>query len=229
MTRERTKSIAFVLYPGTSPLDLVGPLTVLRDLKLGTPYRSVVVSARVKEIASDTPLGLVPARTFEDLPRPFALFVPGGAGAGEAVRDGALVSYVRTAAATAEIVGSVGNGSLVLGAAGLLAGRRVAAHWAYADALEAYGARYATDRWVEDGKFLTAAGSAAGIDAMLHLTARLRSASAARLAQLWMEYDPQPPFGRPDPSDRDAGLRGAILARRAPAAAPAGGIGHGAT
>jgi transcriptional regulator GlxA family with amidase domain len=228
MARDRTKSIAFVLYPGTSPLDLVGPLTVLRDLKLGTPYRSVVVSARVEEVASDTPLGLVPVRTFEDLPRPFALFVPGGAGAVDAARDSALVAYVRSAAVTAEIVGSIGNGSLVLGAAGLLAGRRVAAHWAYADALEADGAMYVAERWVEDGNLLTAAGSAAGIDAMLHLTARLRSTSAARLAQLWMEYDPQPPFGRPDSSDRDAALRAAVLARRAPSTPTGGGTGHGA-
>ena len=127
----KQKLIAFVAYPGVSPLDLVGPLTVLRDLKLGTPYRTVVVAADTSMLASDTPMGIVPARSFADVPNPFAVFVPGGGPAAvEAMRNEAVLEYVRMVGANAQIVGSTGNGALVLGAAGLLRGRRVASHWA---------------------------------------------------------------------------------------------------
>jgi transcriptional regulator GlxA family with amidase domain len=192
---------AFTVYPGVTPLDLIGPMTVLRDLRFGSPYRTVTVGSRRELTSTDTPLGLVPAATLADVPAPFALFVPGG---GEATRtatqDKVLVAYVRTAAETASVVGSTGNGALILAAAGLLEGRRVAVHWAYADPLRRLGAHVTTDRWTRDGKFVTAAGGTAGVDAMLQLAADLTKPARARLAQLAMEYDPQPPFGRPDMS-----------------------------
>jgi transcriptional regulator GlxA family with amidase domain len=195
-TRRREKQLlAFPVYPGVTPLDLVGPLTVLRNLT-GTAYRTVVVAERTNRMATDTALGLVPAASFADVPAPYAVIIPGGGPATvAAMADEALVGYVRTAAATAQLVGATGNGALILAAAGLLTGRRAAAHWAYAEQLERSGATWASERWVEDGRFLTAAGGAAGIDAMLHLLARLKNRSAAGLAQLFMEYDPEPPFG----------------------------------
>src|SRR5262245_65085258 len=98
------------------------------------------------------------------------------------MRDEALLAYVRKAAAMAEVVGSTGNGALVLAAAGLLQGRRAAVHWAYRDLLGSLGATPATEMWVEDGKFLTAAGGTAGIDAMLHLVARGKGEAGSRLA-----------------------------------------------
>jgi transcriptional regulator GlxA family with amidase domain len=208
--------IAFVAYPGMTPLDIVGPLTVLRDLRVGTNYRTVVVGERADAMPTGTPLGVVPARTFAEVASPYAVFVPGGGAATvEALQDEALVSYVRTAAASAEIVGAIGNGALVLGAAGLLDGRRATTHWAYADLLQAHGATYVREPWVEDGRLLTAAGGTAGVDAMLYLTAKLRNTSAARLAQLWMEYDPQPPFGRPQAVTPDTELGGLVRARPA--------------
>jgi transcriptional regulator GlxA family with amidase domain len=226
MARKDRKLIAFATYPGIAPLELVGPLTVLRDLRIGTPFRSIVVGESVTPLATDTPLGVVPQTTFSDVPAPFALFVPGGGTAAEAAMGNErLIDWVRRAAATATIVGSTGNGALILGAAGLLERRRVAAHWAWADLLAAFGATYVADRWVEDGRFLTAAGGTAGIDAMLHLTARLRSESAARVAQLWMEYDPQPPFGRPPTATYDGDLGRQLRARR-PDVPRNGGMSH---
>lgn len=190
-----TKLIAFVLYPGVSPLDVVGPLTVLRDLKVGSPYRTVVVGQRIEPVPTDTALRMLPAATFADVPAPFGVIVPGGGEATlEAIKDESLIAWVRSAALGAQVVGSTGNGALVLAAAGLLNGRRAATHWAYAQVLETLGATYVREMWLEDGKFLTAAGGTAGLDAMLHLTARLKSKSRARLAQLALEYDPQPPF-----------------------------------
>ncbi len=200
------KLLAFPVYPGVTPLDLVGPLTVLRNL-YGTPYRTVVVGERREQLDTDTALRVLPAATFAEVPQPFAVVVPGGGAATvAAMQDQALVGYVRSAAATAELVGATGNGALLLAAAGLLEGRRAAIHWAYAELLESLGATYARERWVEDGKFLTSAGGSAGIDMMLALLARWKSRSGAQLAQLFMEYDPEPPFGPLDPAGGDAEL-----------------------
>ena len=213
--RRQKKLLAFPVYPGVTPLELVGPLTVLRNLT-GTAYRTVVVGERTDQLATDTAMNLVPAATFADVPAPHAVIVPGGGPATiAAMTDEALLGYVRSAAKTAQLVGATGNGALILAAAGLLTGRRAATHWAYAEQLQSHGATWSRDRWVEDGRFLTAAGGAAGIDMMLALLARLRSRSAAGLAQLFMEYDPEPPFGRPDPAGADAELV-ALLRRPRP-------------
>jgi transcriptional regulator GlxA family with amidase domain len=211
MAGKEKKLFAFTLYPGVTPLDLVGPLTVLRDLGPRWPFRTVVVGERIAPMDTDTPLLMVPAKAFREVPDPFAVVVPGGGAATiRAMKDEALLAYVRSAAAKAEVVGSTGNGALILAAAGLLAGRRAAIHWAYGDLLESLGATHARERWVEDGKFLTAAGGSAGIDMMLSLVARLKSESSAKLAQLATEYDPQPPFGGIDWSSADGDLAGVL-------------------
>ena len=194
--RSQKRLLAFTLYPGVTPLDLVGPLTVLRTLGPGWPFRTVVVGERIAAMDTDTPLQIIPAATFDEVPHPFAVIVPGGGPAAvEAMHNEPLLAYVRAAAETAEVVGSTGNGALILAAAGLLHGRQAAIHWAYGEQLEGAGARYVRDRWLDRGKFLTAAGGTAGIDLMLHLVARFKNESSAMLAQLTTEYDPQPPFG----------------------------------
>jgi transcriptional regulator GlxA family with amidase domain len=191
------KTIAFVLYPGLTPLDLVGPLQVMSTLALIDPsFRTTVVAERIDLMPSDTPLGLAPERVFDDEPDPFALVVPGGgAPTIRALANDAILDYVRSAAQSAEIVTSVCTGALILAAAGLLEGRQATTHWAYAGMLERLGATYVRQRWVEDGKHITSAGVSAGIDMALHLTERLTSADLARLVQLAIEYDPQPPGG----------------------------------
>jgi transcriptional regulator GlxA family with amidase domain len=207
------KTVAFALYPGVTPLDLIGPLTPLRKVGPGWPFQTVVVGERVDAMESDTPLRMVPAAMFADEASPFAVIVPGGGAATiRAMENQALLAYVRRAAQTAQVVGSTGNGALVLAAAGLLTGRRAAIHWAYRELLESLGAVPAHEMWVEDGKLLTAAGGTAGIDAMLHLVARFAGASRSKLAQLGTEYDPAPPFGgidRSNPDRRVAELIGA--------------------
>jgi transcriptional regulator GlxA family with amidase domain len=106
----------------------------------------------------------------------------------------------------AELVGATGNGALVLAAAGLIEGRRAAVHWAYRGDLERLGATSADGAWVVDGRFWTAAGGAAGIDMSLALLAHLTGERGARLAQLFIEYDPEPPFGGIDRTDTDEEL-----------------------
>ena len=190
------KTVAFTLYPGVTPLDLVGPLTVLRPAGLGWPFQTVVVGERLEAMPSDTPLQMVPTQTFAEVPSPFAVIVPGGGAATvRAALDEALLAYVRSAAQTAAVVGSTGNGALVLAAAGLLDGRRAAIHWSYAEQLERLGAIPSRDRWLHDSNVLTAAGGSAGIDAMLHLVSQYQGIAGATMAQVATEYDPDPPFG----------------------------------
>jgi transcriptional regulator GlxA family with amidase domain len=211
VARDQKKLIAFVLYPGMDALDLAGALTVLRDLKPRSPIRTVVVGASTNPVATNTPLRYEAAATFADVPEPFALFVPGGGPAAlEATKDEALLAYVRGAAAKAEVIGSFGNGALILAAAGVLDDRPVAVHWAWREELERLGARASWEMWVDDGRQLTAAGGSSGMDLMLAFNARLKSRADALFAQLAMEYDPEPPFGplqrTPDP-DLEAVVR----------------------
>ena len=190
--------IAFPVHPGVTPLDLIGPLTVLKTPGIGgARYRTVVVGERAEQLATDTPLQLVPAATFAEVPDPWAVIVPGGGAATSAAagHDG-LLSFVRSAAVGAEIVGSTGNGALVLAAADLLRGERAAGHWAFREPLEELGAIPATERWLADGRLHTAAGGTAGMDMALPLLARPRGQAVARPGQLPAAYDPYPPFGQ---------------------------------
>jgi transcriptional regulator GlxA family with amidase domain len=191
------KHIAFVLYPGLTLLDMVGPLQTL--VGLPAPYRATVVGARIEAMPSDTPLRVTPDATFEEVPHPFAIIVPGGtAGTIRAMADPDIQSYLRTASETAEVVGSVCTGAMVLAAAGLLEGRQATTHWAFAEQLNRLGATYQRKRWVEDGKFITAAGVSAGIDMALQLAGRLAGQEYAQRIQAVIEYDPEPPFGPMD-------------------------------
>lgn len=197
MTRSDPKTVAFVLYPGLSPLDIVGPLQAFGYLSLSSSeFRPVAVAESVGPLETDLPVKLVPSATFDSEPSPYALVVAGGTGPTlKAMADDNLLNYVRTAAAGAEIVASVCTGSMILAAAGLLEGRRATTHWTFHRLLEKMGAVYVPNRWVEDGKYLSSAGVTAGIDMALYLTARFVGEEVARQVQLLLEYDPEPPFG----------------------------------
>jgi transcriptional regulator GlxA family with amidase domain len=159
-----------------------------------------MVAARQEPRATDTPLRVAPQSTFAATPHPAALLVPGGSlmSAIRAMGDEELLAYVRATAETAELVASVGAGALILASAGLLTGKRATTHRAYLRLLEFLGATYIQERWVEDGKYITAGGASGGIDLALHLVAGRKGERTARHVQLWIEYDPQPPFGAID-------------------------------
>jgi transcriptional regulator GlxA family with amidase domain len=160
-------------------------------------YRSVVVGAGVGAVPTDTPMAIIPQKTFGDVPRPAGLVViGGGADTLPALDNAELVDYVRRTGETAEWVVSTSTGSLLLAAAGLLDGRAATTHWAYADRLEAYGARYQRRGWVTDDKFSTGAGVSGAIDMAIGLGAKLTDQANAQLRQLTIEYDPSPPSGR---------------------------------
>ncbi|WP_051116388.1 DJ-1/PfpI family protein [Amycolatopsis nigrescens] len=202
-TSTETKTIAAVLFPGMTPVDLVGPLTALGMLEWLMPqYKVKVVAERMDAYQTDIPLRITPSHTFAQVPSPDVLLVPGGATpAFRAMADETLLDYLRGAAAQAEIITSVCSGSLLLGAAGLLKGREATTHWTVLDLLPEFGATPVRRRWVRDGDLLTAAGASAGIDMALHLVSMLEGDEVARLAQFGAEYDPEPPLG---PLDWDA-------------------------
>ena len=204
-----TKQIAIVLYPGLTPLDLVGPLQGLSAIPRVDPsYEVMVVGETLDPVLSDSIISLAPSHTFDDATEPFAIVVPGGgdptlAAAGHKP----LVDYVAEAGAHAEIVMSVCTGAIILTTAGLLRGRRATTHWAYTDVLENLGVEVVRARWVEDDKFLTTAGVSAGIDGGIHLVARLLGDDVAKLTQLGMQYEPEPPLG---PIDWDPAIIEAV-------------------
>jgi transcriptional regulator GlxA family with amidase domain len=197
------KTIAFVLYPGLTPLDLIGPLQVMSGLEVveavfgaQTRHHVVVVAENLDPVPTDTPARIAATSTLDEVPEPDIVVVPGGgAPTLRQLANPTLLDYLRKADRSAEMVISVCTGSLLLAGAGLLEGRRVTTHWAYHRFLENLGATYVPQRWVEDGKYLTGAGVSAGIDTALHLAARLTNDTFARTVQLAIEYDPHPPHG----------------------------------
>jgi len=207
------KDIAFVLYPGFTVLDMVGPLQVLGALPAFAPeYRVVVLGESKSPVPTDTPLGVMASHTFDEVPAPYAVFLPGGTVPTiTAMADEQLLGRVRAMAEHAEIIGSVCTGSLILGAAGLLEGRRATTHWMCRDLLAKFGATPVAQRWVRDGKVLTGAGVSAGIDLALHLVQELAGEEIARQVQLMIEYDPQPPLGAIDWAVVDIAARRPLL------------------
>lgn len=193
------KTIAFVLYPGLTVLDLTGPLQVLSALSALAPeFRTTVVAERVEPTDTDIPgaMKVMPNTTFDAASEPFAFIVPGGiAPTLRAMNNEAIRNYVRSSAETAEVVGAVCTGSLILAAVGLLKGRQATTHWAFSGVLEELGATYVRRRWIEDGKFICSAGVSAGIDMALQLAARLTDVQTAQEVQNRLAYDPHPPFG----------------------------------
>jgi transcriptional regulator GlxA family with amidase domain len=215
MATQEPKTIAFVLYPGITLLDMVGPLQVFSVLQgFNDQYRPVVVAERLEPMATDTPLTVTADKTFDDVPDPTVILVPGGgAPTIKAMGDPAVRDYLRRVAETAPVVGSVCTGAMILAAAGLLDGRNATTHWSHHKLLERLGATYLPERWVEDGKFITSAGVSAGIDMALALVARLTDEPTARMVQLWIEYDPQPPFGGIDWGQVDRDMAEPVVAQ----------------
>jgi transcriptional regulator GlxA family with amidase domain len=195
--QDKQKTIAFVLYPGLTVFDLTGPLQVLTVLGTVAPqYRTVIVGERVEPTDTDIRVKMIPTHAFDEVPHPSVLLVPGGGVPTlRAMRNEPIRNYVRSAAETAEVAGSVCTGALILGSVGLLEGRQATTHWAFYKVLEEFGAKYIRRRWVEDGKFICSAGVSAGIDMALQLAARLTDEQTSREVQYRLGYDPEPPFG----------------------------------
>nr|CRL68611.1 isonitrile hydratase [Mycolicibacterium komanii] len=189
-------------FPGLTMLDLIGPYETLRQ------HTDVhLLGSTTEEFFSDSG---APFRATELLSEAAdhydVVFVPGGNGTADAMRDPQIIDFLATRGPRARYVTSVCTGSLVLGAAGLLAGYRATTHWSMLDALPFFGAIPAGERVVIDRNRITGGGVTAGIDFGLMLLAELFDEETARYAQLLLEYDPAPPFdgGSPRSASRDA-------------------------
>lgn len=194
--QQETKTIAFLIYPGLTLLDLVGPLGVLQKFcEFHPEYRTVVVAERKGRVESDNGITVIPDAAFEEVPHPYAIFVPGGSTPTlQAMTNPAIRAYLTQAAQTAVFIGSVCTGALILAAVGQLQGKSATTHWAYRNVLESFGVPYQRKRWMENGKIITSAGVSAGVDMGLFFVSRLAGEDTAKNIQLWIDYDPQPPF-----------------------------------
>ncbi|WP_424360198.1 DJ-1/PfpI family protein [Methylocystis parvus] len=201
MGKER---IAFLIYPGFTALDMVGPQYMLANL-MGAKID--IVAKSLDPIRSDTGLVFTPSLRFEDAKLDFdILCVPGGSqGTLAAMRDDATIAFIRDAGRKAKFVTSVCTGSMLLGAAGLLDGYRATSHWVTKPLLPIFGATPAKGRFVQDRNRITAEGVTAGLDFALSLVAQLRDEKYAQGVQLLAQYAPDPPFhaGEPDTAPKD--------------------------
>ena len=203
--------IAIGLYPRFTALDAIGPYQVLTNL----PDAQVVIVAERKGVLADDN-GLLRfdiEHTFEDVPSPDVLLVPGGMITRRIAADkGPIVDWIRQAHATTTWTTSVCTGSLLLGAAGVLEGKHATTHWLSYDHLASYGATPTEQRVVIDGKVITGAGVSAGIDMALVLAERLAGTEVAQAIQLGIEYDPQPHLDSGAPSKAPADIKDLVSA-----------------
>jgi transcriptional regulator GlxA family with amidase domain len=209
MTQTTTK-VAILIFDGLTALDAIGPYDVLRHVP---GWEVTFVSKEAGEIRTEddglgllADVGLAEAGDFD------VLLVPGGSGTRPLTTDAEVLDWVRAVDRGTRRTTSVCTGALVLGAAGLLEGRPATTYWQNLEDLRAFGAEPVASRWVEDGKYITAAGVSAGIDMALHLVATDVAPEMSQAVQLGIEYDPAPPFDTGSPAKAPAAIVDAVRA-----------------
>ena len=189
--------IAILVFEKITALDAIGPYEVLARLP---DTELTFVGLEAGPIRTDTGrLGLQVDAALEDVPEPGVVLVPGGEGNRPLMSDERVLEWLRHAHEHTTWTTSVCTGALVLGAAGILEGKRATTYWPYRDSLAEFGADPVAERVVEDGKVITAAGVSAGIDMALTLVGRMFDENVAKAVQLGIEYDPDPPFDSGSP------------------------------
>lgn len=212
-SQQPAPDFAMLVHPKMIMIDLVGPLSVF-NLTGGKIH---LVGKDRSPVPTEVGIPVTPTTTFAECPRDVdVLFVPGGLdGTIAALDDNETVAFLREMGRKARYVTGVCTGTLLLGAAGLLQGKRATGHWYIRDLLPLFGAVRSDDRVVMDGNVVTGGGATAGLDFGLALGARLLGEDWARRVQLVLEYDPQPPFDSGSPSKAGQALTGEVLNRRA--------------
>jgi len=199
--------VAIVVYPGFTGLDALGPYEVFQALP-GCELR--FVWKEVGPVVADSGVLVIGAtHTFDETPRPDVVLVPGSSlRTSTMMADREVIAWLRAVHETTRLTTSVCSGALILAAAGLLRGRSATSHWAAMPLLPSFGVDpRPSDRTVRDGKLWTAAGVSAGIDLALSIAAEITDEETARVTQLLIEYDPQPPFDAGHMSKASAPVR----------------------
>jgi transcriptional regulator GlxA family with amidase domain len=188
--------VAILVFDKLAVQDVVGPYEVMRNVP---DWEVELVAKERGEKRAEGGFGLLADRAIDEVDAADVVLVPGGAGNRPLLGDEQVLEWLRAIDKTTRWTTSVCTGSLVLGAAGLLEGKRATGNWLYLEPLREYGAEPIGGRWVEDGKVVTAAGVTAGIDMALHLVATDVGPEVAQAVQLGIEYDPDPPFDSGSP------------------------------
>jgi cyclohexyl-isocyanide hydratase len=205
-------NVGFLVFPKITQLDMTGPYEVFRSL----PDARVRIVARTMEpIVAEGGLRFLPDVTMAECGQLDVICVPGGAGINALLEDDEALAFLRQQALGARYVTSVCTGALVLGAAGLLRGRKATTHWASHDLLASFGAFPTDARVVRDGNVFTGGGVTAGIDFALILIAEIAGVDVAQRIQLMIEYAPAPPFDAGTPARAPAEIVGAARERGA--------------
>jgi len=205
--------IGLLLFPRMTQLDLTGPFEVFAKM----PGAAVLLLWKTLEpVEAETGLRMLPHATLRDCPPLDLVCVPGGPGVSALMEDAEVLAWLRGQAQTARYITSVCTGSLVLGAAGLLRGKRATSHWASRDLLAKFGAIPTPGRVVRDGNLFTGGGVTAGIDFALTAVAEMAGLKTAQEIQLQIEYAPDPPFDAGAPETAPPDVVAAVRARGLP-------------
>ncbi|WP_424814478.1 DJ-1/PfpI family protein [Roseococcus sp. YIM B11640] len=180
-----------LVFPGLTQLDMTGPYEVLARLP---GWRAEIVARSMEPVRTDKGLTILPTLDFAGAPQLDLLVVPGGPGTDDLLLDAEAVDFVRKQGQAARYIFGICTGSMLLGAAGLLKGKRAGGHWSARDLLSQFGATPSDARMTVDGNLYTAGGVTSGIDMALKLAADLVGEDVAQQIQLQIEYDPEPPF-----------------------------------
>lgn len=203
-------SFGLLVFPDVQQLDLTAPYEIFASAPGATVH---LIGKELAPVRASTSLWLTPTTTLDTCPPLDVLCVPGGAGVNALLTDAVVLAFVAERARDARFVTSVCTGSLVLGAAGLLRGRRATSHWNARDLLAGFGAIPTAGRIVRDGTLITAGGVTAGLDFGLTVLDELLGRDEAAAVQLQLEYAPAPPFASGTPEEAAPAVLAAVRQR----------------
>lgn len=205
-------TVGIIVFQDVTQLDATGPQEVFAA---APGMRVLTIAKTLDPVRAKSGLRLLPDATLRECPPLDIVCVPGGPGANQAAVDDEILEFMRERAETLKFITSVCTGALVLGAAGLLRGRRATTHWSALDLLAGFGAIPTAARVVRDGRIVTGGGVTAGIDFALMLIAEIQGPAIAQAVQLGLEYAPEPPFSAGSPRSAPAGIVAAARTRGA--------------
>lgn len=196
-------NIGFLVYPDVIQLDVMG---VFQVLSFPPNVKTHLIAKSLNPIVSNEGLQITPTTTLDNCPPLDVICVPGGGmGQVEVMKDRDILNFLKQQSNNARYTTSVCTGSLILAAANLLQGYKATCHWAFCEQLALFGVKVVSERVVIDRDRITGAGVTSGIDFGLTLLSLLWGEEMAKMAQLMMEYDPQPPFqaGTPKTAEKE--------------------------